>query len=404
MGGGSAINSLGGHQMKTTTKILALAAVILTGSTSLTSALEKDKILIWIGANRDEAALSAITQRFTEDLGIPVTVEVVDPDLPQKYQQAAATGDGPDIVMWAHDRFGEWAQGGLISPVDPSPEIVASALETAWDAVMFGGQTWGYPVAVEAVGLVYNKDLVPTPPTSFEEIASMEVPEGKTAIMWDYNNTYFTFPLMMANGGYAFVKKDGVYDGTDTGVNNEGAVEGASMLKRLIDEGVMPKGVDYGVMDAAMAQGDVAMVINGPWSWAAYEQAGINVGVGPLPSVAGQPSKPFIGVIALAINAASPNKDLAEELIENYILTDEGVAAWNANGALGAVANINAGAEANENVQATLANAAIGVPMPSNPEMGKFWDAMGPALSNITSGAASVEDALNEAANRILAQ
>ena len=26
--------------------------------------------------------------------------------------------------------------------------------------------------------------------------------------MWDYNNTYFTFPLLMANGGYAFVKKD----------------------------------------------------------------------------------------------------------------------------------------------------------------------------------------------------
>jgi maltose/maltodextrin transport system substrate-binding protein len=42
--------------------------------------------------------------------------------------------------------------------------------------------------------------------------------------------------------------------------------------------------------------------------------------------------------------------------------------------------------------------------MPSNPEMGKFWDAMGPALSNITSGAADVKTALDEAANRILAK
>ena len=104
------------------------------------------------------------------------------------------------------------------------------------------------------------------------------------------------------------------------------------------------------------------------------------------------------------LNAASPNKDLAEELIENYILTDENVATWNANGLLGAVANINAGANADDNVKATLANASVGVPMPSNPEMGKFWDAMGPALSNITSGAADVKTALDEAANRILAK
>jgi maltose/maltodextrin transport system substrate-binding protein len=254
------------------------------------------------------------------------------------------------------------------------------------------------------VGHVNNKDHVPTPPATFEEIAAIAVPDGKTRIMWDYNNTYFTMPLLMANGGYAFQKKDGVYVGTETGVNNEGSIKGASMLKKLIDDGVMPKGVDYGVMDGAMAKGDVAMVINGPWSWAPYQQAGINFGVAPLPSIDGQASKPFIGVIALAVNAASPNKDLAEELIENYILTDENVAAWNAKGLLGAVANINAGAAADDNVKATLANASVGVPMPSNPEMGKFWDSMGPALSNITSGAASVEDALNEAAGRILAQ
>ena len=149
--------------------------------------------------------------------------------------------------------------------------------------------------------------------------------------MWDYNNTYFTFPLLAANGGYAFVKKDGVYDGKDTGVNNEGAVQGAEMLKKLIDDGVMPPGVDYGVMDGAMNKGEVAMVINGPWSWAGFKTSGINFGVAPLPSIGGKPSIPFIGVTSFAINAASPNKDLAVELIENYILTDEGLNAWDAN-------------------------------------------------------------------------
>jgi maltose/maltodextrin transport system substrate-binding protein len=145
------------------------------------------------------------------------------------------------------------------------------------------------------------------------------------------------------------------------------------------------------------------MIINGPWSWAAYRDAGIDVGVAPIPTVAGEASPPFLGVQALAINAASPNADLAVELIENYILTDEGLATWNANGGLGALADVSAGAAQDDaNIAATLANAAIGVPMPSNPEMGAFWSAMQPALTNITTGQSTVADALTDAAARIL--
>ena len=133
--------------------------------------------------------------------------------------------------------------------------------------------------------------------------------------------------------------------------------------------------------------------------------AGIDVGVAPLPSVNGQPSPAFLGVYSAAVNAASPNKDLAVELIENYMLTDEGLAAWNGNGNLGALADISAGAaQTDEKVAATLANAAIGIPMPSNAEMGAFWAAMGPALTNITSGVQSPADALNDAAARILGE
>lgn len=120
-----------------------------------------------------------------------------------KFQQSAATGDGPDIFIWAHDRFGEWAAAGLIAPVEPSAEVKEGIFDFAWNAVTFDGKTWGYPIAVEAVGLIYNKDLVPTPPATFEEIAAMQLPEGVKPILWDYDNTYFTMPLLMANGGFA---------------------------------------------------------------------------------------------------------------------------------------------------------------------------------------------------------
>ena len=381
-------------------KTVTLAALML-GTAMPAAAFEDGKILIWTGANRDKEALEAAVAPFTEDLGVEVVVEVVDPDLPQKFQQAAATGDGPDIVLWAHDRFGEWASGGLIAPVQPSQIWEADILPSAMEAVQFDGATWGYPVAVEAVTLIYNKGLVDTPPASFEEIAEA----GEGVILWDYNNTYFTMPMLMAGGGYAFQKVDGSYDGSTTGVNTEGAIAGATALKALFDSGVMPAGVDYGVMDGAMANGEIAMVLNGPWSWGAYKDAGINVGVAPIPTVGGEVSPPFLGVQALGINAASPNQDLAVELIENYLATDDGLAIWNGNNALGALADATAAAaQDDELVAGMLQVAANGIPMPSNPEMGAFWAAMGPALTNITSGAASPEEALNDAATRILGE
>ena len=385
--------------MKTLMKGVSAAALMLLAANSA-FALEEGKLVIWMDS-RDNDLLAQVAAGFTADLGVEVVIENVDP-LTDKFQQAASTGDGPDIVLWAHDRFGEWAAGGLIQAVEPGDDFVAGNISSAWDAVQFSGKTWGYPVAVEAVALVYNKDLIDSPPATFEEIVGMEV-DGATTIMWDYNNTYFTMPLLMANGGYAFQKVDGVYDGSQTGVNNDGAVMGASMVLELISSGTMPEGVDYGIMDGAMNKGEVAMVINGPWSWGGFDASGINYGVAPLPSVNGQPSPAFLGVQAFAINAASPNKDLAVELLENYVLTDEGLAVWNANSAMGALTDISAGAAQNDDrVSATLAGAAVGIPMPSNPEMGAFWGAMGPALSNITTGAASVEDALNDAAARIL--
>ncbi|WP_421952848.1 maltose/maltodextrin ABC transporter substrate-binding protein MalE [Pelagibacterium sp.] len=382
---------------------LAGALVVLAASTSITLAFEDGAIVIW----QDDRAPDLITQigeQFEADLGIRVVVENVDP-LTDRFQQAAATGDGPDIVMWAHDRLGEWAAGGLIAPVTPSSATVDANLESAWDAVTFDNRVWGYPVAVEAIGLVYNRGLVDTPPENFEDIAEMDLPEGVTPIMWAYNDTYFTFPMLAANGGYAFEMVDGSYDGSQTGVNTDGAIQGGQVLAELIESGTVPRGVDYGVMEGAFANGEVAMIINGPWSWSGYEEAGIDIGVASLPAVAGSPSRPFLGVQALALNAASPNQDLAVEFIENYLLTDENIQLWNSTGALGVPTDISVGAaEDDDKIVQTLANAEVGVPMPSNPEMGAFWSAMEPALGNITSGATSVEQALNDAAARILGE
>ena len=52
--------------------------------------------------------------------------------------------------------------------------------------------------------------------------------------------------------------------------------------------------------------------------------------------------------------------------------------------------------------KATMMNAQNGEPMPSVPEMSRFWSSFETALKNVTSGRQGVDEALDTAAKRIV--
>lgn len=186
--------------IKTTLIAAALAGIGNLAAVSMAHAAEAGTLLIWINGDKGYKGLAKVGEEFTKKTGIKVVVEHPE-DAPNKFQQAAAAGKGPDIWIWPHDRIGGWIDAGLLQPVTPSKEARAAILPLAWNAFTVGGKTWGYPISIEAVALVYNKDLVPNPPKTFEEIAALDKKlsaQGKKAILWDYTNTYFTWPLLAA--------------------------------------------------------------------------------------------------------------------------------------------------------------------------------------------------------------
>jgi maltose/maltodextrin transport system substrate-binding protein len=392
-------------------KLLAATAALAlsAGVAGSAHAVEPGKLLIWINGDKGYNGLQKVGDEFAKKTGVQVTVEHPE-DAPGKFQQAAAAGKGPDIWIWAHDRVGEWIQGGLLQPVTPSKKIVDDIDPLAWKAFNIGGRTWGYPISIEAVSLIYNKDLVPTPPKSFEDVIALDKKlsaQGKKAILWDYNNTYFTWPLLAANGGYAFkLRADGTYDANDTGVNNAGALKGAELLAAMIKDGVMPKGAGYADMEAAVNQGKVAMMINGPWAWDNLKKSKINFGVAKIPTVAGKKAAPFVGVMGAMVNKASPNREIAVEFIENHMLSVAGLKAINDDVPLGTPASkafFNQ-LKNDPHIQATMASAQDGAPMPNIPEMGRFWSSMASALQNMTEGRQTPKEALDAAAKRITAK
>jgi maltose/maltodextrin transport system substrate-binding protein len=388
--------------------LLWFSAVVIL-STVKAFAWVEGEVLVWIGGDKGWRGLAELGKKCEAEWGIPVKVEPLD-GLTDKFQTAAQTGKGPDIVIWAHDRLGEWADAGLLEPLETSEEFKAGFLPIAWEAVTHNKQIWGYPLALEAISLIYNrKFVVGAPPAQLSEIPEfarkLHAQHAKVIpIMWDYSSPYFSWPFLASDGGYAFKKTESGYDVADSGLNAPGAVRGLEEIVNLINAGIVPKGISYSMMEQKMCSGELAMMINGPWSWIDLRKCNIDFDLAPLPGVGGNPGRPFVGVLSALINRGSPNDDLAAQFLEKYVCTEEGLKTIDADVAIGVPA-LKALADQmsaeNHLIKITYQNALNGVVMPNIPQMGRFWGALGAALQIATNGQVTPQAALDDAQKQI---
>ena len=386
----------------------ALAALALLGASEQAAAQTPPKLLVWINGDKAYNGLQKVGDAFERESGVKVVVEH-PVDAPEKYTQAAGAGKGPDVFCWPHDRVGEWAKAGLLTPVQPRKALFDEVEATAWQAFRYQGRYWGYPIAIETTGLIYNKALVAQAPATWDALIALDKTlrqRGKHAILWDYNKSFFSWPMFAGAGGVIFGRDaQGDFDAGQVAVNNEGALAAGRMLERLIQEGVMPRGARYSEMESSFARGEIAMMISGPWAWENARKAGIDIGVAPIPAVIpGKSSKPFVGVLGCMISAPSKNKDLAREFIERHLMRPESLKVLDADVPIGVPANkaFYQALSVNPLIRASMENARAGEAIPNIPEVGRFWTAMDAALEAITNGLQSPKDALDGASGRML--
>ena len=382
--------------------VLVLSALFLIPVNLL--AWTNGQLLIWMDADRGHA-LEPIAKKFENDFGVKITIEAPE-KITDSFPIAAQMAKGPDIVIWAHDKVGEWADAGLIAPVQVSEEFKNRFFPKAWQAVLHSHQIWGYPIALETVTLIYNKKLLEgSPPTQLSDLISLnekikkEHP-GVTTILWDYNSSYYTWGILASAGAYVFAKNGPNYNLKNIGVANRGAVEGLSKIIALIRAGVLPKSVSYSAVEELMGRGKLAMMISGPWAWSNLIKNGIDFGVAPMPGVDENVGRPFVGVTVAYLNRSSPNQDLIKEFMEHYALTEEALAAMYRAKPTGVPAVISIYEKlAKDNPLLRQLNAAVeyGQVMPNIPEMGSFFSSVSGALQIATQGRASAQAALQEA-------
>src|SRR6516225_5907350 len=384
-------------------RLMLILSVLTLGPIRL-FAWTNGELQIWMDSDRG-SAVQAIGQKFEADLGIKVTVESPQ-NITDNFPIAAQANKGPDIVIWAHDKIGEWADGGLIAPVEVSSDFSKQFFPKAWQAVFHQKQSWGFPIALETVTLIYNKALLDgPPPTDLSQLAAVSQRIGKNhpgviPILWDSRSAYYTWGILASGGGYVFGKNGSDYNVNNVGIATPGAIAALAKIVGLIQSGVLPKTCSYSETEDLMGQGKAAMMISGPWAWSNLIQKGIDFGVALIPGVQGKVGRPFVGVSIAYLNRSSPNHDLAKEFLEHYLLTEEFLIAVNKAKPIGIPAIVSVYEEIakdNPRLRELKASVDYGQIMPNIPQMGRFFSALGAALQLAADGRLSARTALKEA-------
>ena len=384
---------------------LMLALVMVFGVANVVEASSPGQLLIWADDTRTPV-LEDIKGEFEEMYGIPVEVqEKPFGDIRDDLAIEGPAGEGPDIIVGAHDWMGELVANGLVEPINlSSPD---QFMQSGLDAFTWGEDLYGMPYAIEAIGLFYNRDMVEEPPATFEEFAQMvrdlrDRDEGKYGFVMPQPDPYHTFPFFSGFGGYVFGEdEDGVLNPMDIGLNNEGSIRALEELVELYDN-YIPY-IDYETMMSIFTSGDAGMMLTGPWAVADIRDAGIDYGFTGLPTMDGNDPRPFVGVQGFMISSFSENRILAQTFLNDFVATEDVMYRFYEIDDRPPTF-IPAGERASEDpdTAGVLASAETGVPMPAITEMAAVWSAWEDALSLALNQDQTAEEALNDAVEQII--
>lgn len=356
-------------------------------------------LVIWMDENR-ATALEGVISTFEEETG--TTVEVIVKDfgaIRDDLTTQAPSGEGPDVVLGAHDWIGKLVQNGVIAPVELGDQA-GDFEDVSIQAMTYDGAVYGVPASIENVALVRNTDLAPDAPASWDELvstgqAAVDSGEAEFPLLVgiDPNNAdpFHLYPLQASFGGPVFgLNEDGSYNPDDLQLGNEGNVAFAEALGQWGADGIINLNISQDIAKEQFASGASPYTITGPWNLTAFQEAGVNYAISEIPSAGDLPATPFVGVQGFMVSQYANNPIVAAQFLTEYIASDEAQTAIFESGQRApALSSAFEAAQSNEDVAAYGAVGAEGVPMPNIPEMDALWADWGTTEAQIISGDAA---------------
>lgn len=346
-------------------------------------------LVIWADETRSEV-VEQIAASYTEQAGVEVeVVEKPSADIGQEFVTSVPLGEGPDIIVSAHDGLGGWVTNGVVGTVDIGGKAEEFS-EAALMGVTYDGQTYGVPYAIENIALVRNNALLTeTPPTWDEMVTAAQATGAQYPVLIQQDpvssDPYHLYPLQTSFGAPVFASEDGSYT-AELAMGGEGGTAFAEFLAAQGAAGILDTNITADVAKEAFLAGQSPYMVTGPWYVTEFVDAGMDVAVLPIPSAGGEEAQPFVGVQAFFPNAESENALLVNDFLVNFIATPEVQAElYELGGRVPAMTEAAEGLD--DPILAGFNEAgATGAPMPSLPEMSAVWEWWGAAQADIING------------------
>ena len=371
---------------------LSLAACGGTGSpaTSESAAPAAGSLTIWVDETRIDD-FKALGEDFVSASGVALdVVQKPTGDIKTDFVAQAPTGEGPDLIVGAHDWTGELVSNGLISPIELGDK--GKLADNTIAAFQYDGALYGVPYAVENIALVRNNKILQDTPDTFDALIEQAKGAGAEfpAIIQvgDQGDAYHMYPIQTSFGAPVFKSNaDGSYT-NELGMEGAEGEAFATYLKKLADEKVVSASMGGDQAKQAFLDGKSPYMITGPWNTAAFTEAGMDISVLAVPSAGGQPSAPFLGVQGVYLSSKSENGILANQFLDYMATTEAQQKLFDLGGRVPADTSVAEGIT--DELLAGFAEAGKnGQPMPSIPEMAAVWSHWGNTQVSIINGQAA---------------
>ncbi|MDT0379575.1 extracellular solute-binding protein [Streptomyces sp. DSM 42041] len=246
-------------------------------------------------------------------------------DANAKFKNAAGGNSGaPDVMRTEVAWVADFANLGYLAPLDDTPALAETDdyLDAPVGSTKFEGKTYAVPQVTDTLGLFYNKELLEKAgvevPKTFDELKKVsETVQQKTDADGFYlrgDDPYWFLPYLYGEGGDMVDAKN-----KKITIDDGGGARAFATMKDLVDSGAAVTDATGGQENGlkAFQDGDVAMMIDGPWDIAgalegkAFEDSA-NLGVAAVPAGSKAQGAPQ-GGWNLSVYAGSANLDAAYE-------------------------------------------------------------------------------------------
>ncbi len=384
--------------------VLALALLFLSGCGGKD---ERVHINIW---HQKDVAERAFFNQVVDEYNQAHPDRVVDvlyretEELRNLFVVASVGGQGPEIVYGPSDNVSIFALTESIMPIDRVLDEDYLLGFSDQGVIRWKGEPW---MVADQVGnhlaFVYNQDLLPRAPETTDEM--IEMMQGVTAdtnndgrpdqygLTWNYTEPFFFIPFLTGFGGWIMDE-----EGNPT-LNTPETVKAIQFVLDLRDKyRIIPGESDYNVAETLFKEGRAAAIINGPWAWSGYGEAGVNYNVARLPRVSetGLWIAPLVSSKGYSVNINVDEEKLPYvrdvlEYLTNADMQTRMAATLSTIPVIESVRN-SAAVQNNPILQASIRQALVGRPMPVMPEMRQIWDGMRGPYQLVMNGAISAEE------------